>query len=214
MKLLLTAFEPFGGEESNPSLEALRLLPDRLEGWDILKLSLPVAFGLSLSALETALDEHRPDAVLCLGQAGGRAGLTPERVAINVDDAGIPDNLGNQPIDRPIRAGGPAAYFSTLPVKAMAAAIRAEGLPALVSNSAGTYVCNHLMYGLLDMLERDYPQTRGGFMHVPFTNEQAARHGAGTPGLPLPDIARGVTAALRAIILNQNDVPLPGGSTH
>lgn len=214
MKLLLTAFEPFGGEESNPSLEALRLLPDRLEGWDILKLSLPVAFGLSLSALETALDEHRPDAVLCLGQAGGRVELTPERVAINVDDAGIPDNLGQQPIDRPIRAGGPAAYFSTLPVKAMAAAIRAEGLPASVSNSAGTYVCNHLMYGLLDMLAASHPDTRGGFMHVPFTDEQAARHGAGTPGLPLSDIAAGVTAALRAIILNQKDARLPGGSTH
>lgn len=214
MKLLLTAFEPFGGETLNPALEALRLVPEQVEGWDILKLTLPTAFGASLSMLEEAIATHRPDAVLCLGQAGGRPDLTPERVAINVDDAGIPDNAGSQPLDRPIREGGPAAYFSTLPIKAMTAEILKAGLPATVSNTAGTYVCNHLMYGLLDYLARSCPGVRGGFMHVPYTDEQAARHGEEMPGLPLPGIARGVTAAIRAIILYPQDIARLGGSTH
>ena len=152
MKLLLTAFDPFGGESVNPALEAIRLVPDEVAGWEIAKLEVPTVFGASVDTVAQAIRRETPDAVLCIGQAGGRCDLTPERVAINIDDARIADNAGNQPIDAPIAKDGPAAYFATLPVKAMAAAIREAGLPASVSNTAGTFVCNHLMYRVLHHL--------------------------------------------------------------
>ncbi len=193
MKLLLTGFEPFGGQTVNPSWEAVRLLPERVDGVELVKLLVPTTFAGSVAALRRALDRERPNAVLCLGQAGGREGLTPERVAINVDDASIPDNDGAQPTDAPIVPDGPAAYFATLPVKAMAEAIRASGVPASASNTAGTFVCNHLMYSLLHILAREYPGVRGGFMHVPYMS------GQGTPCLPLEEIVRGIIEAIKAI---------------
>lgn len=197
MKILLTAFEPFGGAAINPAQEAAALIPQRVGRADVATICVPVVFGQAIDTVAAAIRREKPDAVLCIGQAGGRAALTPERVAINVDDASIPDNAGYQPIDRPVVPGGPAAYFSTLPVKAMTAAIRTEGLPAQVSNTAGTFVCNHLMYGVLHLLAEEFPGVRGGFMHVPFAPEQVIARPA--PAMSVADIARGIEAAIRAI---------------
>jgi len=199
MKLLLTAFEPFGGESVNPALEAVGRVRERIGAVDVVKLTVPTVFGLCVETVRAVLERERPDAVLCVGQAGGRAALTPERVAINCDDASKADNAGNRPQDMPVVPGGPAAYFTSLPVKAMAEAIRAAGVRAEISNSAGTFVCNHLFYGLLRTLERDWPGVRGGFIHVPFLPEQAARQPAPAPSMLLEDIVRGLEAAIAAI---------------
>lgn len=207
MKLLLTAFDPFGGGTINPALEAVKLV-GVVAGVDIIKLEVPTVFGASVDTVISAIEKHLPDAVLCVGQAGGRTGLTPERVAINIDDARIPDNEGHQPVDRPIAAEGPAAYFSTLPVKAMTAAIRQAGLPSDLSNTAGTFVCNHLMYGVLHHLAKHHPAIRSGFLHVPFLPQQ------GSPSLPLEDIARGIEAAITAIRDNGNDIFSIEGTIH
>lgn len=207
MKLLLTAFDPFGGATINPALEAVNLV-GAVAGVDIIKLEVPTVFGTSVDTVISAIEKHLPDAVLCVGQAGGRTGLTPERVAINIDDARIPDNEGHQPVDCPIAAEGPAAYFSTLPVKAMTAAIRQAGLPSDLSNTAGTFVCNHLMYGVLHHLAKHHPAIRAGFLHVPFLPQQ------GSPSLPLEDIARGIEAAIAAIRDNGNDIFSIEGTIH
>ena len=198
MKLLLTAFEPFGGEAVNPAEEAMGRMPDRVGDVEIVKLAVPVTFAGCLAPVAEAIEREAPDAVLCLGQAGGRAAITPERVAVNVDDARIPDNAGEQPVDRPAVPGGPAAYFATLPVKAMAEAIRAAGVAAEVSNTAGTFVCNHLMYAVLHLLAGRHPGVRAGFMHVPFVPEQTGDK-PGQPSMPLADMVRGLTAAVGAI---------------
>ena len=207
MKLLLTAFDPFGGAAVNPALEAVKLMGD-IPGVALVKLEVPTVFGASIAAVTAAIEETLPDAVLCVGQAGGRAGLTPERIAINIDDARIADNAGNQPIDQPIFPDGPAAYFSTLPVKAMTAAIRAAGLPAELSNTAGTFVCNHLMYGVLHHLATHHPGIRAGFLHVPFLPQQ------GSPSLPLESIVTGIEAAITAIRDHEKDISSIEGSIH
>lgn len=205
MKLLLTAFDPFGGEKVNPALEAVKRVSCAKEDIEIVKLEVPTVFGLSVNTVLEAMRIHCPDAVLCVGQAGGRAEVTPERVAINVDDARIPDNNGNQPVDRVIREDGQPAYFATLPVKAMVAAIRAAGIPAALSNTAGTFVCNHLMYGVLYHIAREFPGMRGGFVHVPFIPEQTKGR-ENLPSLPLEDIVRALEAAIAAIAENGVDV--------
>jgi pyroglutamyl-peptidase len=156
------------------------------------------------------LRAHRPVLVICVGQAGGRAAVTPERVAINVDDARIPDNAGAQPVDRPVVRGGPAAYFSTLPIKAMVEAIRAAGLPAEVSQTAGTFVCNHVFYGLMHALRRR-EGVRGGFIHVPLLPEQAK---AGQVCLPLEDMTAAVAVAIETALRRKRDVRKVGGTTH
>lgn len=199
MKLLITAFEPFGEDPMNSAEEVLGRLPDSLCGARIIKATLPVVFGRSLQVLHEILMCEHPDAVLCLGQAGGREALTPERVAINLNDARIPDNAGQQPADEVIFGDGPDAYFSTLPVKSMVSAIRSAGIPAEISNSAGTYVCNQTMYGLLYFISHEFPGIRGGFLHLPYFNEQTAAH-SDKPGLPLEDLVAGVTAAAETII--------------
>ena len=201
MKLLLTAFDPFGGEPVNPAEDAVKLIPDNLYGFDIVKVIVPTVFGASVDTVCSAIEKERPDAVFCIGQAGGRDKLTPERVAINIPDARIPDNAGNAPVDTPVFPDGPAAYFSTLPIKAIVEKLSAEGIPAAVSNSAGTFVCNHLMYGVLYTLDRHYPGIKGGFMHVPFETSQVA----GKPGMPsmsLDTIVRGIEFAIGAISEN------------
>lgn len=187
--VLLTGFDPFAGATRNPSLEAVQALHGReLAGHRVQALELPTVFGVAWDALQTALAVHRPVLVVCAGQAGGRQGLHIERVAINVDDASIPDNAGQQPRDRPIQPGAPAAYFSSLPLQATVAALRAQGLPAEVSNSAGTFVCNHVFYRLMHALATDpaLRGTRGGFVHVPWLPEQ------GSPGMALGDVVRGL----------------------
>ena len=163
MKILVTGFDPFGGETVNPAYEAVKLLPDTIAGAQIIKLQVPTRFTLSGTVLEAAVNEHRPDAVICVGQAGGRSAITPERVAINLADANIPDNAGDQPVDEPIRKDGAPAYFTSLPVKAMVQKMRAAGIPAALSYTAGSFVCNCLMYTLLYLIDRQYPAMRGGF---------------------------------------------------
>ena len=195
MKLLLTGFDPFGGEHINPAWEAVQRVQSP-PGVTLLRLQVPTVFGASVDMVTAAIREQRPDAVLCIGQAAGRAALTPERVAINCMDASLPDNAGRQPMDEPVVPGGPAAYFATIPIKAMAEAIRAAGLPAEISNSAGTFVCNQLLYGVLHFLTQHAPAVGGGFLHVPALPEQAERSPRPIPSLPLEDIVLGLEAAI------------------
>ena len=213
MKILLTAFEPFGGDTVNPAQEAVALIPAEVAGAQIVKVDVPVVFGKSIETVRQAMAREKPDAVLCIGQAGGRIGMTPERVAINVDDGRIPDNEGNQPVDQPVFADGAPAYFATLPVKAMVTAIREAGIPASLSNTAGTYVCNHLMYGVLYHIAKSFPGMKGGFMHVPFLHEQVMNR-PGTASLSKADIVRGIEAALEAIVRNETDTRVAMGETH
>ena len=208
-KLLLTAFTPFDGERINPALEAVKLVKDRIGNLLIVKLEVPTVFGKSIDTVREAIERERPDFVLSIGQAGGRAEITPERVAINLNDARIPDNEGNQPIDEPIFPDGENAYFSTLPVKAMVEAIRKEGLPSSLSNSAGTYVCNHLMYGVLYYLDKR-PGMKAGFIHVPYIPEQT-KNKKEMPALELSEIVRGLEAAITAIAINGTDKKLAYG---
>ena len=214
MKILVTGFDPFGGEKVNPALEAVKLLPKEIHGAEVHWVAIPTVFYQSAEVLEAEIVRYQPDVVLCIGQAGGRASLTPERVAINQDDARIPDNQGNQPIDEPIRMDGEAAYFSTLPIKAMVKSIKSEGLPAAVSNTAGTFVCNHLMYQALYLVDKKFPQMRAGFMHIPYMTEQVLNK-PNTASMCLTDIVRGIEAAIGAIIdYKDKDLKLVGGATH
>ena len=210
MKLLLTGFTPFAGEKINPALEAVKRLPNEIAGLEVVKLEVPTVFGESVRLVREAIEREQPDFVLSVGQAGGRAEITPERVAINVDDARIPDNAGQQPIDVPIFVDGENAYFATLPVKAMAEAIRKAGLPSTLSNTAGTYVCNHLMYGVLYHLNQKNSCAKAGFIHVPYIPEQTADK-PGVPSMPLDDIVRALEAAIVAIPAHETDVKTPYG---
>ncbi|MDC7829773.1 MULTISPECIES: pyroglutamyl-peptidase I [Pseudomonas] len=209
MTLLLTGFAPFGGEELNPSWEAVRRLDgERLGDLPVVAAQLPTAFGAALRVLDELLDRHRPTLVVAVGQAGGRAELSLERIAINVDDARIPDNAGRQPIDEPVVAGGPAAYFSTLPIKAMVHALRAAGFPAAVSQTAGTFVCNHVFYGLQHRLQGT--GVRGGFIHIPYLPAQAANQ-PGAPSMALETLVAGLRLALTCAATTQADLREGGG---
>ena len=214
MKILITGFDPFGGESVNPAFEAVKLLPDTIAGAQIIKLEVPTQFLRAGAVLEAAMEEHQPDVVLCIGQAGGRAAITPEKVAINLMDGRIPDNAGYQPVDAPIQEDGETAYFSTLPVKAMVQKMRAAGIPAALSYTAGTYVCNYLMYTLLYLIDKKFPTVRGGFVHVPYAMEQAVNKPLGTPSMDLYQIARGLEKAVEAIVENDGDLAAPMGTTH
>jgi pyroglutamyl-peptidase len=211
VKALVTGFEPFGGESVNPALEAVLRLPPRLDALEIATASLPSVFGRALAALEDALVATRPDIVLCVGQAGGRTELSLERVAINVDDARIPDNDGQQPLGRPVVAGGPAAYFASLPIKAAVRALREAGLPAAVSNTAGTFVCNHVFYGLMHLAASRHLPLRGGFLHVPYLPSQAAQQG-GAPSMALDDIVRGIEVVLGVAAARVEDIAVAEGT--
>jgi pyroglutamyl-peptidase len=195
LKALVTGFDPFGGDTVNPSSLAVGRLRKRIGDLEVHTAELPTSYAHSADVLRELIARVKPAIVLCVGQAGGRTELCLERVAINVQDARIRDNDGGQPIDLPVVTNGPAAYFATLPVKACVAAIRNAGLPAAVSNTAGTFVCNHIFYALMDMLDRDWPEVRGGFLHIPYAPEQAARLG-GAPSMALADIVRGIEIIL------------------
>ena len=210
MTILVTGFDPFGGESINPAWEAVKRLPDVLLEQPVIKLEVPTIFGESGTVLQEAILTHQPDLVIAVGQAGGRNGITVERVAINLDDARIPDNAGNQPLDEVIQATGEAAYFSSLPIKAMVAAIRQVGLPASVSNSAGTFVCNHLMYQALFATNGTF--ARAGFIHVPFIPSQTVAKTA--PSMNLTDIVKGLTTAIEAAIIHESDITAVEGTTH
>jgi pyroglutamyl-peptidase len=206
--VLLTGFEPFGGEKNNASQEIARQLHGtvvcrhRVEG-----ALLPCVFGESIRELKRHLQRIRPGVVICVGQAGGRLAITPERVAINVDDARIADNAGAQPVDRPVVRGGPAAYWSTLPVKAIAGRLREAGLPAEVSQTAGTFVCNHVFYGLMHALAAT-PGVRGGFIHVPWLP------GQGRPHLALADMTEGIRLAVEVSLRRRRDIRQGAGQLH
>lgn len=209
MTLLLTGFAPFGGEELNPSWEAVRRLDgERLGDLPVVAAQLPTEFGAALRVLDELLDRHRPTLVVAVGQAGGRTELSLERIAINVDDARIPDNGGRQPIDEPVVPGGPAAYFSTLPIKAMVHALRAAGFPAAVSQTAGTFVCNHVFYGLQHRLQGT--GVRGGFIHIPYLPAQAANQ-PGAPSMALETLVAGLRLALTCAATTQADLREGGG---
>jgi pyroglutamyl-peptidase len=193
-KLLITGFDPFGGESVNPAREAVMALPDAVGDYTLTKLEIPTVFGLAAETVLRTAEEIRPDAILCVGQAGGRAAITPEVVAINLREARIPDNHGNQPQNLPVIEGGPAAYFSTLPVRHMVEAVKAEGIPCALSYSAGVFVCNDLLYTLLHRYGGT--DVRVGFIHIPYLPEQAKE---GVASLPLKEAVRGLTAAIRAL---------------
>ncbi|MEY9776022.1 pyroglutamyl-peptidase I [Arthrobacter sp. MW3 TE3886] len=212
--ILLTGFEPFGGDTANPSWAAARSAARLLQsdGLEVRAVELPCVFGESATVLAEALERFQPELVLCTGQAGGRARISLERVAINCDDARIPDNAGNQPVDEPVVPGGPAAYFTSLPVKAALAALAAEQIPAEVSQSAGTYVCNHVFYALMHAL-RLRPGTRGGFVHVPYADTQLPA-GSSAPALPGPQMAAALAVVVRTALATTADLKLPAGATH
>lgn len=200
MRVLVTAFGPFGGQQINPALQVLNALPGQLHGTDLVKLEVPTAFHLSARAAIEKIRTIKPDAVVMLGQAGGRMGITVERVALNIDDADIPDNKGVKPADAPIAQDGPAAYFATLPIKSMVSAIIKSGVPASISNTAGTYVCNHLLYSVLHLLAKELPGTRAGFVHLPWLPEQIKKKDLSSFRLALEEQVRGVSAAIKAVI--------------
>ena len=213
MKVLVTGFDPFGGEPINPAWEAVKAMKDTIAGAEIVKMQIPTVVGKSIEKIHQKMKELQPDLVISVGQAGGRFGVTPERVAINVTDARIPDNEGNQPIDEPIFPDGPAAYFSNLPVKAMVQAIKDAGYPSVLSNSAGTYICNHVMYGILYYIEKEFPNVRGGFIHVPYAPSQVVNKPS-TPSMALTDITASLEAAVAAAISSKEDIRAVGGEIH
>lgn len=213
MKVLVTGFDPFGGESINPALEAVKMLKDEIAGAEIVKLQIPVVAGKSIEKVHEKMKEVNPDIVISVGQAGGRFGVTPERVAINITDARIPDNEGNQPIDEPIFADGDAAYFSNLPVKAMVQAIKDAGYPSSLSNSAGTYICNHVMYGILYYIHKEFPGVRGGFIHVPYAASQVVDK-PNMPSMAIADITAALEAAIEAAVVHKDDIKIVGGETH
>ncbi|PHM58904.1 pyroglutamyl-peptidase I [Xenorhabdus sp. KK7.4] len=212
--ILVTAFEPFGGDATNPSWEAIkRLQGSRVADANIEVHQLPCIFDTSLAQLYTIIDKYQPELVISVGLAGGRPDITVERVAININDARIADNAGHQPIDTPIIAGGPAAYFSSLPIKAMVRALNISGIPATVSQTAGTFVCNHVMYGLLHYLTQKYPAARGGFIHVPYLPEQATEY-TNMSSMSLEIITSALKMAIKVAWENKSDIAVAGGATH
>ncbi|MBC7513363.1 MAG: pyroglutamyl-peptidase I [Herminiimonas sp.] len=211
--ILLTGFEPFNGESVNPAWEAVHAL-EAWRGADfrIAVRQLPCTFGLACEAINAAVTQCSPAIVIAVGQAGGRAEMSVERVAINIDDARIADNRQHQPIDVPVVAGAPAAYFSTLPIKAIVQGMREAGIPAAVSQSAGTFVCNHVFYGLMHHLatRQSMPVVRAGFIHVPFLPQQAAAH-PGAPSMALADIITGLRIAVAVTLATQGDLRVSEG---
>lgn len=215
-RVLLTGFDAFGlgeaglaGPALNPSWLAVQALhATRIAGHEVIAAQLPTRFDTSVTELMRLLRLYRPALVICVGQAGGRNALSLERVAINVNDARIPDNAGMQPVDTPVVPGGPAAYFSTLPIKAMLQALQDAGLAAEVSQTAGTFVCNHLFYALMHALatQRGFKRTRGGFVHVPYLPEQ------GSPSLPLEDMVHGLQVAIAAALATPHDITKSAGA--
>ena len=209
MKIIVTGFDPFGGEKINPSIECVKALPG-IKGVELIRLELPTVFKESAKRLNEVINEVKPDAVLSVGQAGGRPGITMERIAINVDDARIPDNISQQPIDEIIQTEGAAAYFSTLPIKRIVKAIREAGISTEVSNSAGTFVCNHIMYQALFAATKAEKTFKAGFMHIPFIPEQTTDK----PSLPLEESTKALQIAIETIrdYLNDEDIKVQEGT--
>lgn len=213
MKILVTGFDPFGGEKINPAIESVKKLNDEIAGAKIIKLEIPTVCHESLRVIDEAISKYDPDVILSIGQAGGRSDITVERIGINIDDCRIPDNAGNQIIDEPVFEDGPAAYFVNLPIKAMVAKIQKCQIPASVSNTAGTFVCNHVTYGVRHLIETKYPGKKSGFIHIPFLPQQVIDK-KNMPSMSLNTIVTGLTAAIEAIVETKEDIKVTGGTTH
>lgn len=211
MKILVTGFDPFGKETINPAIEAVKRLEDEIAGAHIIKLEIPTIAHTSLKVIEKAIAEYEPDMVLSIGQAGGRSDITVERIGINIDDYRIQDNAGNQPVDEKIFEDGPAAYFVNLPIKAMVKSMREAGIPASISNTAGTFVCNHVTYGVRYLLEKRGKGQKSGFIHIPYLPSQVIDK-PGQPSMALECIVKGLTAAITAMVNHVEDVKESGGT--
>lgn len=211
MKVLITGFDPFGGEKVNPAWEAVRALPYNIDGIEVIKLQIPTVFKKSAKKLFENIDSVKPDVVICVGQAGGRYEFCVERVAINLDDGRIPDNEGYQPVDTPVFEDGDTAYFTSLPIKGMVEELKKASIPAAVSNTAGTYVCNHIMYSLLYYLNKNkLDNIRGGFIHVPYIPEQVIDK-KNTPYMELSRITKALEVSIKAVKTYQKDIVVSGG---
>ncbi|AVX05410.1 pyroglutamyl-peptidase I [Maritalea myrionectae] len=215
MKILLTGFEPFGNEQQNPSEQLAKLLNGARDGdAEIVSAILPVERYAALEKLDELMQQQAPDMVVALGVAVGRAAITPEKVAINFDDFRIPDNAGHQPVGETIFPDGPTAYFSTLPINLMVKEMETQ-VPSAISFSAGTFVCNHLMYGVLHLCACNYPKTRAGFVHVPQATECLSPTSGEVPHLPLSQMAEALRRAIwRAASHKADDIKLNAGDTH
>jgi len=214
MKVLVTGFDPFGGDKINPAFEAVKLIPATVAGAEVVKEEVPTVFGKCGVVLEQCIEKHKPDIVICVGQAGGRSVMSIEKIAINLAEARIPDNDNQQPSDEPTVKDGPIAYFSRLPVKAIVKTIKENGIPSSISYTAGTYVCNDIMYRLLHLIETKYPTIKGGFIHVPFATSQVVDRPDGTPAMSAETIAKGLEYAIEATIKYEEDITGLAGQTH
>lgn len=212
MKVLITGFDPFGKETINPAIEAVKLLPEKIENHKIIKLEIPTVFQKSISILEKAIAKEKPDIVICVGQAGGREKISVERIAINIDDSRIEDNEGNKPIDRFIFEDGDDGYFSTLPIKAIVKNLKKENIPSEVSNTAGTFLCNHLMYGLMYLIHKKNLKIKGGFIHIPYLPSQVLDKNM--PSMSLDLSVKGLEIAIKTSLKYDEDLKISEGKLH
>ena len=215
MRVLITGFDKFGGESINPSSLCVNSLPDNINNIEIKKITLPTVFKDSSKVLKENIKSFSPNNVICVGQAGGRSKITPERVAINIDDARIPDNIGNSPIDEIIRKDGENAYFSTLPIKAIVDELNKNNIPSAISNTAGTFVCNHIMYEALYITSKKYPNINAGFIHVPYIEEQI-KDKPNTPYMKKEDIIVALELIIKTAVTyyDKEDTKVTGGLEH
>ena len=215
MRVLITGFDKFGGESINPSNLCVNSLPDIIDNIEIKKITLPTVFKDSSHVLEENIDSFSPNIIICVGQAGGRSKITPERIAINIDDARIPDNIGNSPIDETIRKDGENAYFSTLPIKAIVDELNKNNIPSTISNTAGTFVCNHIMYESLYLTSTKYPNIKAGFIHIPYIEEQVLDK-PNMPYMKKEDIIVALELIIKTAVTyyDKEDRKLTGGLEH
>lgn len=210
-KILVTGFDPFGGEKINPALEVIKLLPKKIGENEVKILEIPTVWRKSIKKIEDEISAYNPDYILSIGQAGGRTDISIERVAINIDDYRIPDNEGNQPIDKKIFENGKDAYFSNLPIKAMLKEIQKAGIPASISNTAGTFVCNHVFYGVRYLLETKFKDKKSGFIHIPYLPEQVVyKNNTGSMGIEI--LIKGITIAIQTIFEYNEDLNVGAGT--
>ena len=215
MRVLITGFDKFGGESINPSNLCVNSLPDIIENIEIKKITLPTVFKDSSRVLEENIKSFSPSIVICVGQAGGRSKITPEHIAINIDDARIPDNIGNSPIDEIIRKDGENAYFSTLPIKAIVDELNKNNIPSAISNTAGTFVCNHIMYEALYITSKKYPNIKAGFIHIPYIEEQI-KNKPNMPYMKKEDIITALELIIKTAVayFDKEDTKVTGGLEH
>lgn len=215
MRVLITGFDKFGGESINPSSLCVNSLPDVIDNIEIKRITLPTVFKDSSRVLEENIVSFSPNIVICVGQAGGRSKITPERIAINIDDARIPDNIGNSPIDEVIRKNGENAYFSTLPIKAIVDELNKNNIPSAISNTAGTFVCNHIMYEALYLSSKKYPNIKAGFIHIPYIEEQV-KDKSNMPFMKKEEIIQALKIIIKTSVnyFDKEDTKITGGLEH